>query len=46
MSGAPSAVVCNAGPLMALGKLSRLDLLAKVYTQVRIPQAVYDETVV
>ncbi len=31
---------------MALGKLNRLDLLAKVYTQVRIPQVVYDETVV
>ena len=38
-------VLCNAGPLMALGKLNRLDLLAGLYGKVRIPRAVYDEVV-
>ena len=27
-------VLCNAGPLMALGKLNRLDLLAALYEEV------------
>lgn len=40
-----SVVLCNAGPLMALGKLNRLDLLAGLFGQVRIPRAVYDEVV-
>ncbi len=39
-------VLCNAGPLMALGKLNRLGLLAELYGEVRIPRAVYDEVVV
>jgi predicted nucleic acid-binding protein len=30
---------------MALGKLNRLELLADLYSQVRIPRAVYDEVV-
>jgi len=38
-------VLSNAGPLMALGKLNRLDLLAELYGQVQIPGAVYTETV-
>jgi len=38
-------VLCNAGPLMALGKLNRLDLLAGLFGQVQIPRAVYDEVV-
>ena len=38
-------VLCNAGPLMALGKLNRLDLLASLYGEVQIPHAVYDEVV-
>jgi len=38
-------VLCNAGPLIALGKLNRLELLAELYGQVRIPRAVYDEAV-
>jgi predicted nucleic acid-binding protein len=38
-------VVCNAGPLIALGKLNRLELLAELYGQVQIPRAVYDEAV-
>jgi len=38
-------ILCNAGPLMALGKLNRLDLLAGLFGQVQIPRAVYDEVV-
>ena len=41
----PTAVFCNAGPLIALGKLNRLDLLAEVYPQTQIPEAVFDEAV-
>jgi len=40
-----SVVLCNSGPLMALGKLNRLDLLAELYDEVRVPQAVYNEAV-
>ncbi|MFC2037946.1 DUF3368 domain-containing protein [Chloroflexota bacterium] len=40
-----AAVLCDAGPLMALGKLNRLDLLAGVFDEVQIPRAVYDEVV-
>lgn len=40
-----AVVLCNAGPLMALGKLNRLDLLAGLFGEVRIPRAVYDEVV-
>ena len=39
------AVLCDAGPLMVLGKLNRLDLLAGLYGQVHIPRTVYDEVV-
>lgn len=39
-------VICNAGPLIALAKLNRLDLLAGLYRQVQIPPAVYDEVVI
>jgi uncharacterized protein len=38
-------VLCNAGPLIALGKLNRLELLADLYGEVQIPHAVYDEVV-
>jgi len=38
-------VLCNSGPLMALGKLNRLDLLADLYGEVQIPRAVYEEVV-
>jgi len=38
-------VLCNAGPLIALGKLNRLDLLADLYGQVEMTRAVYDEVV-
>ena len=40
-----TSVLCNAGPLIALGKLNRLELLAELYGQVQIPRAVYDEAV-
>jgi predicted nucleic acid-binding protein len=40
-----SVVLCNAGPLMALGKLNRLDLLVGLFGQVQIPRAVYHEVV-
>ena len=39
------AVLCDAGPLIVLGKLNRLDLLAGLYGQVHIPRTVYDEVV-
>lgn len=38
-------VICNAGPLMALGKLNRLDLLSALYSQVTMPDSVYAEVV-
>ena len=40
-----TTVLCNAGPLGALGKLNRLELLAELYGQVEIPRAVVDEAV-
>jgi predicted nucleic acid-binding protein len=38
-------VLCNAGPLIALGKLNRLDLFADLYGQVQTTRVVYDEVV-
>jgi hypothetical protein len=40
-----ATVLCDASPLMTLGKLNRLDLLAGVFDEVQIPRAVYDEVV-
>ena len=40
-----SVILCDSGPLMALGKLHRLDLLAGLFDEVSIPRAVYDEVV-
>lgn len=40
-----AAVLCNASPLAALGKLNRLDLLAGLFEKVQITRAVYDEVV-
>ncbi len=40
-----AAVLCNASPLMALGKLNRLDLLAGLFGEVQISRGVYDEVV-
>ncbi len=36
-------VVSNTGPLVALGKLQRLDLLEKLYGEILIPDEVEDE---
>jgi hypothetical protein len=33
-------VLCNSRPLIALGTLNRLDLLADLYDEVQVPQAV------
>lgn len=38
-------VLCNSGPLMTLGKLNQLGLLADLYGEVQVPRAVYDEVV-
>ncbi len=38
-------VLANAGPLIALGKLNRLDLLADLYHDIQITPVVYDEVV-
>jgi len=38
-------VLCNAGPLITLGKLNRLELLVELYGEVQIPHRVYDEVV-
>ncbi len=38
-------VLSNAGPLIVLAKLNRLELLADLYGQVQIPRAVYTEVV-
>jgi predicted nucleic acid-binding protein len=39
-------VVTNAGPVIALGKLNRLDLLASLFGEVQIHHAVYREVVI
>jgi uncharacterized protein len=38
-------VLANSGPLMVLGKLNRLDILAEMYEVVETTRAVYDEVV-
>jgi len=38
-------VVSNAGPLIALGKLGRLDILRKLYGTVLVAEEVYEEVV-
>ena len=38
-------VLCNAGPLITLGKLNRLEVLAELYGEVQVPRTVYDEVV-
>ncbi len=39
-------IIANSTPLIALAKLSRLDLLPKIYNQVTIPRAVYEEVTI
>ena len=41
-----SVILCNSGPLVTLGKLHQLDLLAGLFDEVSIPRAVYDEVVI
>ncbi len=36
-------VVSNAGPLIALARIERLDLLEELFGEVIVPQAVYGE---
>jgi predicted nucleic acid-binding protein len=43
---ANAIAVTNAGPLIALGKVNRLDLLAGLFREVQVPHAVYEEVVV
>lgn len=38
-----SQIVCNAGPLIALGLLGRLDLLKSLFDMVLVPEAVQQE---
>ena len=40
------AVIADAGPLMALAKVDRLDLLFKQFSRILTPPAVHDEVVV
>ena len=40
-----SVVVCDAGPLIALGRLDRLRLLTALFRDVQVPQAVLAECV-
>ena len=42
---AASPVLCDAGPLIVLGKLNRLELLADLYREVQVARAVYHEVV-
>jgi predicted nucleic acid-binding protein len=39
-------IVSNAGPLIALAKIERFELLRELFGKIYIPQAVYDEVVV
>jgi len=39
-------IVSNAGPLIALAKIERFELLRELFGKICIPQAVYDEVVV
>ncbi len=38
-------IVADATPLIGLGRINQLDLLLKLFNQIIIPQAVYDEVV-
>lgn len=39
-------IVSNASPLISLAKINRLELLRKLFTEIIIPPAVYEEVVV
>ncbi len=36
---------CNSGPLIALGKISKIDLLVDLFDVIWLPSIVYDEVV-
>ena len=36
-------VVCNSSPIIALASVNRLDILKKLFSEILIPQAVYEE---
>jgi len=38
-------VLCDAGPLIAISKLNRLEILAELYDKILVPRPVYDEVV-
>jgi predicted nucleic acid-binding protein len=38
-----SRIVCNSGPLIALGLLGRLDILKSLFDEVLVPEAVQIE---
>jgi predicted nucleic acid-binding protein len=38
-----SQIICNSGPLIALGILGRLDILKSLFDEVLVPEAVRTE---
>ena len=44
--GYSNIVVFNSSPLINLSKINSLDLIKKIYKQILIPNAVYDEVVI
>ncbi len=39
-------IVCDAGPLIALGKINQLQLLNHLYTEIYVPNVVLEECLV
>ena len=39
-------MIINASPLIIFGKLCKLDILIKIYTNIEIPNEVYQEVVI
>ncbi|MGD2091627.1 MAG: DUF3368 domain-containing protein [Candidatus Aminicenantes bacterium] len=38
-------VICNSSPIIGLAKLERLDLIEKLYQEIIVPEAVFDELI-
>jgi predicted nucleic acid-binding protein len=38
-------VVCNSSPIIGLAKLERLDIIEKLYQEIIVPEAVFDELI-